>query len=140
MERKSPINMLRWIIAEHPINGLQGRAVQRALYLLFNEGYHGASSEMAVRAELCREAMRLTAILLEHPLGATPITYALAALMALHAARLPRFLSACDLLDRTGVDVRRAWTSGVSGKADMACGQQFFAEIRASVRRGPVQI
>jgi RNA polymerase sigma-70 factor (ECF subfamily) len=36
-------------------------AVHRALYLLFNEGYHGASSESAVRAELCHEAMRLTA-------------------------------------------------------------------------------
>src|ERR1700740_2588950 len=34
-------------------------AVHRALYLLFNEGYHGASPESAVRAELCREAMRL---------------------------------------------------------------------------------
>jgi len=68
--------------------------VQRALYLLFNEGYHGASGETAVRAELCREAMRLTAMLLEHPLGATPVTHALAALMALHAARLPGRLDA----------------------------------------------
>ena len=64
-------------------------AVQRALYLLFNEGYHGASAESAVRAELCREAMRLDALLLEHPLAATPATYALCALMCLHAARLP---------------------------------------------------
>jgi RNA polymerase sigma factor (sigma-70 family) len=64
-------------------------AVQRALYLLFNEGYHGASPESAVRVELCREAMRLTAKLLEHPLGTTPATYALAALMCLDAARLP---------------------------------------------------
>ena len=64
-------------------------AVHRALYLLFNEGYHGASAETAVRVELCREAMRLTALLLEHPLGTTPVTYALAALMCLGAARLP---------------------------------------------------
>ena len=64
-------------------------AVHRALYLLFNEGYHGASAELAVRVELCREAMRLTTVLLEHPLGATPVTYALAALMNLNAARLP---------------------------------------------------
>jgi RNA polymerase sigma factor (sigma-70 family) len=64
-------------------------AVQRTLYLLFNEGYHGASPESAVRAELCREAMRLAAMLLEHPLGATPATCALSALMCLHAARLP---------------------------------------------------
>ena len=33
--------------------------------------------------------MRLTAMLLEHPFGSTPATYALAALMALDAARLP---------------------------------------------------
>jgi RNA polymerase sigma-70 factor (ECF subfamily) len=33
--------------------------------------------------------MRLAALLLEHPLGATPATYALSALMCLNAARLP---------------------------------------------------
>jgi len=64
-------------------------AVQRALYLLFNEGYHGASAESAVRAELCQEAMRLAAILREHPSGATPATLALSALLSFHAARLP---------------------------------------------------
>jgi RNA polymerase sigma-70 factor (ECF subfamily) len=64
-------------------------AVRRALYLLFNEGYHGASPESAVRAELCREAMRLATLLLDYPLAATPATHALAALMCLHAARLP---------------------------------------------------
>jgi len=37
-------------------------AVQRSLYLLFNEGYHGASEKTAVRVELCREAMRLTSL------------------------------------------------------------------------------
>src|SRR5215470_5379752 len=30
-------------------------AVQRALYLLFNEGYHGASPKVSVRVELCNE-------------------------------------------------------------------------------------
>jgi RNA polymerase sigma-70 factor (ECF subfamily) len=64
-------------------------AVRRALYLLFNEGYHGASGESAVRADLCREAMRLTALLREHPPAAGPETNALAALLWLHAARLP---------------------------------------------------
>jgi len=63
-------------------------AVHRALYLLFNEGYHGASAEAAVRGELCREAMRLTALLIDHPLGKTPATHALAALMCLNASRL----------------------------------------------------
>ena len=30
-------------------------SVHRALYLLFNEGYHGASPESSVRAELCQD-------------------------------------------------------------------------------------
>ncbi|MGB2714000.1 MAG: sigma-70 family RNA polymerase sigma factor [Vicinamibacterales bacterium] len=84
--------------------------VQRSLYLLFNEGYHGASPEFAVRAELCHEAMRLAALLQEHPLGATPATDALAALMCLNAARLPgrtdpagELLALCDQ-DRTRWD------------------------------------
>jgi RNA polymerase sigma-70 factor (ECF subfamily) len=64
-------------------------AVRRAIYLLFNEGYHGASSESAVRAELCHEAIRLSRVLLDHPLGRTPANHALAALMRLHASRLP---------------------------------------------------
>jgi RNA polymerase sigma factor (sigma-70 family) len=41
-------------------------AVQRALYLLFNEGYHGACAESAVRTELCGEAMRLAALMCLH--------------------------------------------------------------------------
>jgi RNA polymerase sigma factor (sigma-70 family) len=64
-------------------------SVQQALYLLFNEGYHGASSEAVVRADLCQEAMRLMKLLLEQPVLATPKTHALAALMYLNAARLP---------------------------------------------------
>ena len=49
--------------------------VRRALYLLFNEGYHGASAETAVRAELCSEAIRLTLLLLEFPPAASPETH-----------------------------------------------------------------
>lgn len=64
-------------------------AVQRALYLLFSEGYHGASAQSAVRAELCGEALRLAGLLRRHPLASTPATLALGALMCLHAARLP---------------------------------------------------
>lgn len=69
-------------------------AVQRALYLLFNEGYHGAHPAAAVRGELCRDAMRLTALLCSNALTSTPATYALAALMCLHAARLPARMDA----------------------------------------------
>jgi len=70
-------------------------AVQRALYLLFNEGYHGGPLEIAVRIDPCREAIRLTTILLNHPSAATSASYALAALMhsmrrACRRARTPR--------------------------------------------------
>jgi len=63
--------------------------VQDALYLVFNEGYHSVSTNAVVRADLCREAIRLTELLLGDPRTATPATGALAALMYLHAARLP---------------------------------------------------
>lgn len=63
-------------------------AVQRALYLIFSEGYHGASVRTAVRSDLCQEAIRLTHLLAKHPLAATPSTQALLALMYLDAARL----------------------------------------------------
>jgi RNA polymerase sigma-70 factor (ECF subfamily) len=89
------------------------KAVQRALYLLFNEGYHGACAETAVRAELCREAMRLTAALLAHPLGATPETYALAALMCLHAARLPVRVNAAGHLNSLFDQDRSQWDQGL---------------------------
>ncbi|HEX7915799.1 RNA polymerase sigma factor [Rudaea sp.] len=79
-------------------------SVHRALYLLFNEGYHGASAEFAVRKELCDEAIRLGALLCENESTAVPATHALLALMCLHAARLPaRIDSAGDftmLLDQ----------------------------------------
>jgi len=84
-------------------------AVQRALYLLFNEGYHGASAEFAVRAELCQEAMQLAALLLESPLGATPSTYALSALMCLNKARLPARLDASGKLTSLLDQDRALW-------------------------------
>ncbi len=86
-------------------------AVHRALYLLFNEGYHGASPEMAVRADLCHEAMRLAALLLEHPLGRTPATCALSALMCLHAARLPARVDAAGNLSSLFDQDRSQWDS-----------------------------
>jgi RNA polymerase sigma-70 factor (ECF subfamily) len=84
-------------------------AAQRALYLLFNEGYHGACAESAVRVELCREAMRLTALLVEHPLGATPATEALLALMCLHAGRMPARVDALGNLSPLAEQDRSLW-------------------------------
>jgi RNA polymerase sigma factor (sigma-70 family) len=84
-------------------------AVQRALYLLFNEGYHGASAKTAVRAELCQEAMRLAAVLLQYPLGAIPTTYALSALMCFNFARLPARVDAAGNLNSLFDQDRSLW-------------------------------
>ncbi len=84
-------------------------AVHRALYLLFNEGYHGASSECAVRAELCGEALRLAGLLRRHPLASTPATLALGALMCLHAARLPGRVDASGDLHSLFEQDRSRW-------------------------------
>lgn len=80
-------------------------AVQRALYLLFNEGYHGAAPDAAVHTELCGEARRLIGVLLEHPHGATPATYAL----SLNAARLPARLDAAGNLVALAGQDRSSW-------------------------------
>src|SRR5207237_10485253 len=63
-------------------------AVQSVVYLLFTEGYLSSHAEEAIRRELCDEAKRLALILAVHPVGGTPETFALLALMHLHAARM----------------------------------------------------
>jgi len=63
-------------------------SVQSAIYLLFNEGYHGAHPQEAVREDLCHEAIRLGALLAQLPAAAGPETQALLALFCLLAARL----------------------------------------------------
>jgi RNA polymerase sigma-70 factor (ECF subfamily) len=75
---------------------LRLEAVYQAIYLLFNEGYHGSQSEQTTREELCYEALRLAVVLSEHPESARPKTFALLALFCLNAARL------AGRLDREG--------------------------------------
>lgn len=62
--------------------------VHKVLYLMFTEGHLSARKEMTIRKELCDEAIRLTSLLVGHPVGRTPETFALLAMMHLHAARL----------------------------------------------------
>ena len=63
-------------------------AVHAILYALFAEGHLSSHADGAIRRELCDEAVRLAQVLAGHPLGATPTTFALLALMHLHRARL----------------------------------------------------
>jgi RNA polymerase sigma-70 factor (ECF subfamily) len=106
--------------------------VRRALYLLFNEGYHGSSCESAVRSELCTEAIRLTMLLRDYPPAAVPETDALASLMCLHAARLPARLDSAGNLHPLFDQDRSRWDSQlVSQGLDLlersAAGQELTA-------------
>ena len=56
---------------------------------MFNEGYSASSGEALVQPEFCVEAVRLARALAAHPMTAGPASDALAALLALTAARLP---------------------------------------------------
>ena len=61
-------------------------AVQKVLYLIFNEGYSASSGDSLIRRELCTEAIRLARTLLEL-MPNNPENMALLALMLLHDSR-----------------------------------------------------
>jgi predicted RNA polymerase sigma factor len=104
--------------------------VWKALYLLFSEGYHGASPEAVVHRDLCQEAMRLCAVLLEHPMGQAPATYALASLMCFGMARLPSRLDSSGNLTMFEEQDRSIWDRGLIEEglmfiAQSACGSEL---------------
>jgi len=83
--------------------------VRQVLYLLFNEGYKASGGDSLVRGELCREAIRLTALLAAHPVADEPATHALFALMLLNAARLPARTDDSGNLLRLAEQDRSTW-------------------------------
>jgi len=83
--------------------------VLSALYLMFNEGHKATDGEHLLREDLCREAIRLMLLLLEHPVGNTPRSHALLALMLLTAARFPSRLDAQGALLRLEDQDRSRW-------------------------------
>ena len=59
------------------------------LYLLYNEGYYSESQDSVLREDLCKEAMRLTHLLIENEQTNQPAVNALFALMCFHSSRFP---------------------------------------------------
>jgi RNA polymerase sigma-70 factor (ECF subfamily) len=71
-------------------NGIKERlqTVLETIYLLFNEGYSASGGRELIRYEICEEAIRLTGLIVNHPLiDDKPDVYALLALMQLNASR-----------------------------------------------------
>jgi RNA polymerase sigma factor (sigma-70 family) len=91
-------------------------AVYQAIYLLFNEGYHGSRSEQTVREDLCFEAIRLALLLSEHPEGEKPKTHALVALLCFHAARLAGRMDDDGGLIQLEIQDRSKWDRDLIGR------------------------
>ena len=68
--------------------------VLRCLYLFFNEGYFSETNSQFIRKEFCKEALRLTLLLAEHPQTDTPQVNALLSLMCFQSSRLEARTSA----------------------------------------------
>jgi RNA polymerase sigma-70 factor (ECF subfamily) len=89
--------------------GARLASVLQAIYLLFNEGYHGANDTVVVRQELCQEALRLGLLLTQHAALATPDSKALVALMCLHGARVPARIDDAQSLVTLAEQDRSRW-------------------------------
>jgi RNA polymerase sigma-70 factor (ECF subfamily) len=94
-------------------------AVYQAIYLLFNEGYHGSRPERAglpIHEDLCMEAIRLALLLSDHPEEGKPRTYALVALLCFHAARLPGRKDDDGALIQLELQDRSRWDQDLIGR------------------------
>ena len=110
--------------------------VNAVIYVLFTEGYLTSSATPAVRAELCEEAIRLARLVADSKAGARPETFALLALMHLHAARADARQDAAGALllleeqdrsrwDRTRIAEGLAW---LERSASGECFSRYHAE------------
>lgn len=106
-------------------------AVLEVIYLMFNEGYNAHGGEHLIRADLCREALRLAELVAAHPATGRPRVHALVALLAFQAARLPaRVDAAGDLILLEDQD-RRLWNRDL-----IALGFQHFEQSAEGTELG----
>lgn len=124
-----------------PPDDLADRAesVRTALYLMFNEGYSASSGDALVQPEFCVEAVRLARALALHPITASPASDALAALLALTAARLPTRVGLDGVAQLLEDQPRERWDRGLIalGLAHLersACGEEMTVwHLRAEI-------
>lgn len=105
----------RVAIEPPPPEALPDRAetVRTAIYLMFNEGYSASSGDTLVQPEFCVEALRLARALAQHPMTTGPKSDALAALLALTAARLPTRVGPDGVAQLLDDQPREQWDRGL---------------------------
>lgn len=91
----------------------RAESVRTALYLMFSEGYSASSGEALVQPELCIEAVRLARALAVHPMTRGPASHALAALLALTAARLATRVDPDGAAQLLEDQPREQWDAGL---------------------------
>jgi RNA polymerase sigma-70 factor (ECF subfamily) len=84
-------------------------SVERALYLLFNEGYHGSDEDLPLHPAMCEDAMRLCEMLLTASDPRDGSVHALLALFCFHAARLESRTSPDGVVLPLAEQNRSAW-------------------------------
>ena len=110
------------------------RAVLTVLYLIFNEGYTASSGDHLIRADLCREAIRLVRILAALMPQEPEVQGLLALMLLIEARRASRTTSDGELVPLREQN-RRLWNRDL-----VAEGQAIVRRCLARNRPGPYQI
>ena len=103
-------------------------AVLECLYLMFTEGHAATRGRDLVREGVCRESLRLTLLLAEHPVAGAPEADALAALMMFQAARFPARTDARGELKPLEAQDRGLWDARLIAEGQAALGRAMAAD------------
>jgi RNA polymerase sigma-70 factor (ECF subfamily) len=110
--------------------GARQSSVEQALYLVFNEGYHGTDAENPLHPAMCADAVRLTELLLETNAVEHRSAHALAALFCFNASRLPARLDDDGVIVPLAEQDRSRWDRplferGLGHLAESAAGSDW---------------